>query len=295
MQEREDHWKMRISVSKLNFRRLIPIKLGLLLLALSTLDLARFDHLVSTSIGVPFTKTFKNVIVGPVVAKLPQRAQSEVSYPPRLPEGISVATATSDELIKPPFSLKAIAVAKTAPVVDFFYYPGQTYKGNPWSNWGDGVAIDDKYYSSIGDHKAPDGNALIYEYDSKAKNLRCIVDVRKTLNLTEGNYTPGKIHGRLDMGADGWLYFSTHRGSTRVTTDQYDYQGDWILRHHPKSGQTQIVARGPVGKQCIPCSVLDPNRLIFYGGTVAGDINDKRNMFFAYDINSRKIVYSSYN
>ncbi len=40
---------------------------------------------------------------------------------------------------------------------------------------------------------------------------------------------------------------------------------------------------------------LDPERLIFYGGTVAGDIIDKRNMFFAYDIRSRKLVYSNYN
>ena len=280
---------------KFNSKRLIPIKPGLLFVALSTLYLARFDYLVSISRGVTLANTSRNSIVGSVSTKRLQGIQADVSYPPRLPGGISAASATSDELIEPPSSLKEIAVAKTAPIVDFLYYPGQTYKGNPWSNWGDGVAIDDKYYSSIGDHKAPDGNAFVYEYDSKIKNLRCIVDVRKTLNLTEGNYTPGKIHGRLDIGADGWLYFSTHRGSTRVTTDQYDYQGDWILRHHPKSGQTQIVARGPVGKQCIPCSVLDPSRLIFYGGTVAGDINDKRNIFFAYDINSRKVVYSSYD
>ena len=244
--------------------------------------------------GLPSKEAFKNAIVGPVVAKKPQKVQSEVSYPPRLPDGISVATMTSDELIEPPSSLKGMAVAKTAPVVDFLYYPGQTYKGNPWSNWGDGVVADGKYYSSIGDHKAPEGNAFVYEYDSKAKSLRYIVDIRKLLNLPEGHYTPGKIHGRLDMGADGWLYFSTHRGSTRVTTDQYHYQGDWILRHHPKRGKTQIVAHGPVGQQCIPCSVLDPERLIFYGGTVAGDINDKRNMFFAYDMRSRKLVYSCY-
>jgi hypothetical protein len=286
---------MKVLVRKLNSKFLTLNKTGLLLVALSTLYVARLDLLVSISRGVPFTKTFKNAIAGPVVTKMPQRTQSEVSYPPRLPDGISVATATSDELIEPPSLLKAIAVAKTAPVVDFHYYPGQTYKGNPWSNWGDGVAIDGKYYSSIGDHKAPEGNAFIYEYDSKDRSMRRIVDIRKVLNLPEGHYTPGKIHGRLDMGADGWLYFSTHRGSTRVTTDQYHYQGDWIIRHHPKSGQTQIVAHGPVGQQCIPCSVLDPERLIFYGGTVAGDIKDKRNIFFAYDIRSRKLIHSSYN
>jgi len=219
----------------------------------------------------------------------------QVSYPPSLPSGKSVATDTSPDLLKPPSSLEAIAVAKTAPTVDFLYYPGQTYKGNPWSNWGDGVAVAGKYYSAIGDHKAPDGNAFVYEYDSSTKRLRRIVDVREVLRLPEGHYTPGKIHGRLDMGADGWLYFSTHRGSTRVTTDQYHYKGDWILRCEPRTGRTEIVAHAPVGKQCIPCSVLDPERLIFYGGTAAGDTADKRNIFFAYDTQAQKVLYSGYN
>ncbi len=286
---------MTAIVSKLNSKRLTLIKLALLLVALNSRDLARFDPLASSIGGSSSTKTFKDTIFSSVVPITLQAVQSEVSYPPRLPDGISVVTVTSNELIEPPSSLNETAVAKTAPVIDFLYYPGQTYKGNPWSNWGDGVAVDGMYYSSIGDHKAPEGNAFIYEYDSKIKTLRCIVDIRKVLNLPEGHYTPGKIHGRLDMGADGCLYFSTHRGSTRVTTDQYHYKGDWILRHHPQSDQTQIVAHGPVGQQCIPCSVLDPERLIFYGGTVAGDIKDKRNMFFAYDIRSEKLLYSSYN
>jgi len=222
-------------------------------------------------------------------------AAAEVSYPPALPGGKKVARDTSEAFLKPPASLEGVAVASTPPTVDFMFYPGQTYKGNPWSNWGDGVAVDEKYYSAIGDHKGPDGNAFVYEYDSEARTLRLIVDLRAVLNLPDGHYTPGKIHGRIDMGEDGWLYFSTHRGSTRVTTDQYHYRGDWILRHHPERGTTEIVAHGPVGKQCIPNSVLDPKRLIFYGGTAAGDIKDKRIMFFAYDTRARKLLYAGYD
>ncbi len=217
------------------------------------------------------------------------------TYPPRLPGGKTVATDSSQELLKPPASLGKVPVAKTAPIVDFLFYPGQTYKGNPWSNWGDGLAVDGKYYSSIGDHKAPDGNAFVYEYDPEKKELRCIVKLREVLKQPEGHYTPGKIHGRLDRGNDGWLYFSTHRGSTRVTTDEYHYRGDWILRHDPERGETEIIAHGPVGKQCIPCSVLDPERLIFYGGTAAGDYSDKRILFFAYSIKQRTLLYSGYN
>ena len=80
------------------------------------------------------------------------------------------------------------------------------------------------------------------------------------------HYSPGKIHSRLDLGSDGCLYFSTHRGSTKATTDRYHYQGDWILRCDPQTARTEIVTQGPVPKHCIPCSVLDPKRLFFYGG-----------------------------
>ena len=215
--------------------------------------------------------------------------------PPELPGGKAVVTLTSPNLLNPPAAIKDVDIAKTPPVIDFLYYPGQTYEGNPWSNWGDGVATPGKYYSAIGDHKAPAGNAFVYEYDDATKTLKKIVDLRQLLDIPDGQYSPGKIHSRLDMGSDGWLYFSTHRGSTKVTTDEYGYKGDWIVRHNPASGKTETIAHGPVGKQCIPCSVLDPDRLIFYGGTAAGDTNDKRMTFFAYDIREKRVLYSGYD
>jgi hypothetical protein len=90
---------------------------------------------------VPSRTPFEGTMFSSVVPILSRAVNSEVSYPPRLPVGMSVATATSDELIESPSSLSEIAVAKTVPMVDFLYYPCQTYKGNPWSNWGDGVAM----------------------------------------------------------------------------------------------------------------------------------------------------------
>ena len=219
---------------------------------------------------------------------------AEVSYPPKLHGGKAVATETSDAFLKGPESMKDVSAASAAPTVDFLYYPAQTYEGKPWSNWGDGVAVGEKYYSAIGDHLAPAGNAFVYEYDAASKKLRQLVDLRKVLKMPEGHYTPGKIHSRIDMGSDGWLYYSTHRGSTRVTVDKYHYKGDWIMRTNPSSGKTEIVAHGPVGKQCIPCSVLDPKRLIFYGSTSAGDRADKRQTFFAYDTKVKKLLYRGY-
>ncbi len=219
----------------------------------------------------------------------------ELTYPPKLPDGKSVVTDQSDAFLVKGETLKdGVAVAKTPPTVDFLYYPEQTYPGKPWSVWGDSLAADGKYYSAIGDHQAPQGNAFVYEYDPATKKIRTLVNLKELLKMPEGHYAPGKIHSRLDMGSDGWLYFATHRGSTRITTDEYHYKGDWIIRHNPKSGETEIVAQGPVPKHCIPTSVLDPERLIFYGGTAAGNRTDPV-MFFAYDIKAKKVLHTAEN
>jgi hypothetical protein len=151
---------------------------------------------------------------------------------------------------------------------------------------------DGKYYSAIGDHLAPRGHAFVYEYDPGTKNLRALVDVTRLLDLPEGHYAPGKVHSRIDMGRDGYLYFATHRGSTGVTTDEYHYKGDWIIRHHPRTGHTEVVAHAPVPRHGIPTSVLDPDRLIFYGGTAAGNNADPI-MFFAYDLVGRRVLHTA--
>jgi hypothetical protein len=219
---------------------------------------------------------------------------AQVTYPPSLPGGKKVVTDTSADFLKPPANLKSgVKIAKTPPTVDFAYFPGQDYAGNPWSNWGDSLAVGDKYYASIGDHLAPAGNAFVYEYDPATHNFRKLLDLKELLALPEGHYAPGKIHSRLDLGSDGWLYCSTHRGSTRVTTDQYHYKGDWIVRCHPETGKSEIVLHAPVPKHCIPTSTFDPQRMIFYGGTAPGSNDDPLGIqFFAYDCAAGKMLYS---
>ena len=233
--------------------------------------------------------------------------EEQVPYPPTLPGSQTVVTDNSPDFLKPPRSLKAgVSVATTTPTVDFMYYPGQTYPGKPWSNWGDGLAVAGKYYSAIGDHlaiRAPDdenyranrgtGNAFIFEYDSESKALRRLSDTSSLLRLPAGHYTPGKIHSRIDLGKDGWLYFATHRGSEKSAIDRFHYQGDWILRADPNSGKAEVVVQAPVAKHSIPNSVLDPDRMIFYGGTAAGpDAKQQGIQFFAYDLQNRKLLYA---
>ena len=239
-------------------------------------------------------KRYVTVVVV-ILAALPVSA-SDLNWPPKLPGGkVSVSDTSPDFLKSPVELLPGVTVAKTPPRVNLLYYPEQDYPGSPWSVWGDGLAVGDKYYSAIGDHAAPQGNGFVYEYDSATGKLVTLVNTTDVLRLPEGHYMPGKVHSRLDMGSDGWLYYGTHRGSTRVTIDKYHYKGDWIFRTHPETKKTEIVAQGPVPKHCIPTSLLDPDRLIFYGGTAAGDYSDKTVMFFAYDVRKQKVLHTAVN
>lgn len=230
-------------------------------------------------------------------------AQGAVPYPPKLPGGKEMVSDTSAAFLKPPPNLKeGVKIAKAPPRVDFLFYPGQDYPARPWSNWGDGCVANGKYYSAIGDHLAigskgdgshGTGTGYVFEFDPETKTLKQIVNTSKVLKLPKGHYTPGKIHSRVDMGSDGWLYFATHRGSKRATTDQYQYKGDWILRCNPKTGKCEVVVQAPVPNHAIPTSVLDPDRLIFYGATAAGlNAKDQDIRFFAYDIGKKKLLYS---
>jgi len=224
-----------------------------------------------------------------------KKPSAKPTWPPTLPGGKSIGSGTSPKLLQGTGTLRdGVKIAKTAPQIDFMYYAGQTYHPKPglWSAWGDSLAIGDKCYSSIGDHSSPGGNAFVYEYDAARKKLRAVVDLRKTLKLPAGHYTPGKIHSRLDLGRDGWIYFSTHRGSTRVGLDPKNhFHGDWIMRYHPETEKTEVIAHAPLKMQCMPTGLLDPDRLIFYAGTADG-LKKNEPQFLAYDVKRRRILYS---
>jgi hypothetical protein len=221
-------------------------------------------------------------------------AKVELEFPPKIPGGKEMVTDSSADFLKPVKDLpEGVTVAKKPPTIDFALFPGQDYPGRPWSNWGESVVHDGKYYCAIGDHLAPQGNAYVFEYDPNTKKIRKIMDLKKLLNMPEGHYAPGKIHSRLGVGKDGWLYCTTHRGSTSITTDQYHYKGDWIVRTNPATAEMQVVQAAPVEKHCLPCAHVDPDRLIIYGGSAPGSKTDTRGIqFWAYDLANRKMIYS---
>lgn len=221
-------------------------------------------------------------------------AADPLPWPPKLPGGAAFVRDASPQLLEVPKGVQltpGVVVAKAAPEVEFHYYPGQDYPAKLWSAWGENLAVGPYCYSAIGDHDGPVGNAFLYQYDARDQQLRKVVDLKQVLQVPEGKYTPGKIHSRIDQGNDGWLYFSTHRGSTRVTLPKFGFAGGWILRHDPQREVTEVVAHAPLPNQTLPTSVMDPQRMIFYAGTQDG-ANQQDPMFLAYDVKRRKVLYS---
>ncbi len=226
----------------------------------------------------------------------------DLPYPPSLPGGAAVVTDSSKQFLEKPDSIGVdVTVAATPPTIDFMFYPNQDYPGKPWSNWGNGSVARGKYYSAIGDHYSigrgssphSTGNAFVYQYDPTNQKLESLADLAAILKLPQEHYLPGKIHTRVDMGKDGSLYYATHRGSSKAANDQNHYRGDWILRTDPSTRVSEIVAHAPVPKHSIPNGMLDPQRMIYYGGTAAGpDAPLQDIQFFAYDVKKQKLLYS---
>lgn len=255
----------------------------------------------------PLAMSVLVLATGPVSAQKKRvKPEDLLTYPPQLPGGKTLVSDTSNKFLKRSETIKDdVNIAKAPPTVDFMFYPGQNYPGKPWSNWGDSTVANGKYYSAIGDHLAISGKGdnshgtgtgHVFEYDPKTKKLRELVDLAEFLKMPKGHYTPGKVHTRVDMGNDGWLYYATHRGSPRATTDEFHYKGDWIFRTNPETAKTEIVAHAPVPKHSVPTAILDPDRLIFYGSTAAAiDREEEGIRFFAYDVKNRKMLYSGPN
>ena len=253
------------------------------------------------------TLTLLILAPAPTVAQMPKKDAKKpgktlkdrypLPYPPKLPDGKSVVTESAPSFLKPGPNLRdGVTIAKVAPVVDFAFYPEQNYPGNPWSHRSDGIVVGDIYYSSSNDHLHPRGTAHLWEYHAPNKKFRLLCDTSKFLESLKAfpadmNYRPGEMQSRIDLGSDGWLYYATDRGSPTATHDGNGYRGEWVLRTNPKTLETQIVATHPVAKHTIPCSVLYPERMIFYGGTAVGkDAANQKIQFFALDVKSRKLL-----
>lgn len=72
---------------------------------------------------------------------------------------------------------------------------------------------------------------LLCEYDPSTHVLRIVVNITDFLDAVGARsggmqYAPAKTHGHIDLGKDGWLYYSTYMGGTQGSEgsdDRHDY------------------------------------------------------------------------
>ena len=143
----------------------------------------------------------------------------------------------------------------------------------------------------------PDGKEFVTEESADflkpGSNLKSDVAIAKTPPVIDFLYYPLQNYpgNPWSHRSDGWLYYATDRGSTTVTNDAHGYKGEWVLRTNPQTLETRIVATHPIEKHTIPASVLDPKRMIFYGGTAVGkDAPNQKIQFFALDVKTGKLL-----
>ncbi len=173
-------------------------------------------------------------------------------------------------------------------------YPHPDYDGVPWSQWGQGIVLDDgRFFSAIGDHHAVDGNSFVYEYNPATETLASIGDVVSYVDHVPGTWGYGKVHSQMVPGPCGEVYFSTYWGSFRDLRFEGNYTGDVLLRLDPFGrtmqplgvpvefhGQASLAAHAPAG--LIYGEAIDPVPMV-------DDI--RTGPFFVYDVIDKGVVY----
>ena len=200
-------------------------------------------------------------------------------------------------------------VAKEPPVVEFVQIPLPDTKADPWSIWGYGLLHSNgKFYVPLGDHLGVDANAYIYEYDPETKTVRQMADIQSAVkDFKPGDFGFGKVHGRLNEGRDGGIYFATYWGQWQTESDKFE--GDRVFRYDPKSEKLTDLGM-PVYGWGYPSTHMDPQRMLLYAeahkrkGNSKGDPNNKyvasgyksykdpyEVKFLVYDVEKQKVIF----
>lgn len=173
-------------------------------------------------------------------------------------------------------------------------YPHPDYEGNPWSQWGQGMIADGRFYSAIGDHLAVDGNSFVYEYDPSTGQLIMAGDILSYVDHVPGTWGYGKVHSQMVPGPCGEVYFSTYWGSFRDIEFEGNYRGDILFRLDPYA-RTLSPLGVPVEFHGQASLGSDPSTGLVYGEAVDPVLRNEdieRGPFFVYDVLSEETVFT---
>jgi hypothetical protein len=175
-------------------------------------------------------------------------------------------------------------------------YPRPDYEGDPWTQWGQGLVIDDgRFLSAIGDHLGPDGNSYLYEFDPGTGELSMIGDVLSYVDHQPGSWGYGKIHGQIVAGSCGEVYFATYWGSNQDIRFDGSYNGDVLFRMDPYQ-RTITLLGPPVERHGIPSLAGTPDGTLVYGEAIDPilEVDDiDQGPFFAYDTRAGAVIFES--
>jgi len=171
------------------------------------------------------------------------------------------------------------------PYVGVAVYPRPDYEANPWSQWGQGIALDDgRVITAIGDHLGADANSYLFVYDPEARTVTRFADVLSALDHSPGSWGYGKVHSQMVDAGDGGVYFTTYYGTRRGLSFDDSYQGDVLFRLDKETLELQPVAV-PVPGFGVPSIASDGNGRI-YGEAVDPLLDEDsypQGGFFVYD------------
>lgn len=179
--------------------------------------------------------------------------------------------------------------------VDGAVYPHPSYEGNPWSQWGQGIALaDGRFFSAIGDHIGADGNSYLYEYDPETGLLTTVADILSYVEHQSGSWGYGKVHGQMVNGPCGEIYLSTYWGSFRGLQFGGSYTGDVLFRLDPYD-RTLAPLGVPVERHGSASLASSAELGLVYGEAVDPILKGEdidRGPFFVYDVETEEVVFA---
>lgn len=156
-----------------------------------------------------------------------------------------------------------------------------------WSQWGQGVALDDgRHFSAVGDHLGVDGNSYFFEYDSASRTLTRFADVLSTVPHVEGAFGYGKVHAPMVEDRCGVIWAATYWGSRRDLVYENGYEGDRLLAIDTEAAT--ISDNGPVaGEFGMPAMTLAGDGRTLVLGSVRVESRDPvTGVFTIFDTSS---------
>lgn len=166
-----------------------------------------------------------------------------------------------------------------------------------WSAWGDlCVARDGRVYFGIGDHgdcAAGTAKLYLYRWEPDAHRLSRVLDANALVKRERGEPAFSKVHGRIDEGRDGRLYFTaTLNDGAAAGEAQYKWSealpGGQLYAYDPATDRAEIVANLPARKCSLSCR-LDAARNVWWCNLDG----NKTDAMWAYDLTQKREVFRS--